>query len=644
MGLRQNNMSLSEAQTRAVAHAEGPCICLAGPGSGKTTVITQRIKYLIEKREVPPTGILVITFTKAAAIEMKERFGRLMGGKYMPVTFGTFHAVFFGILKNAYHYTAANILREEQKYQFLKEIVGRMNLEIEDEAEFLSGITTEISTVKNDRISLEHYYSSNCSEEIFREIYAKYQQKLEAARLLDFDDMLVYTYELLRERKDIREGWQKRFPYILIDEFQDINQIQYDVIRLLAAPKNNLFIVGDDDQSIYRFRGARPEIMLNFGKDYPEAKLIKLEANYRSTENIIKGAGRVIVHNTMRYPKEIHGVKEAGEKIEVHGFVTQPQENTYLVRKVKEYLEGGYRPEDIAVLFRTNTGARLMVSKFMEYNIPFRMRDIMPNIYEHWIAQDMISYIKMAQGCRERKEFLRIINRPKRYVSREALDSMEISFESLRAYYAEKEWMAERIDKLEYDLRLLKNMTPYAAINFIRHGIGYEEYLFDYAQYRRMKPEELYDILNELQEAAKNFKTYEDWFRHMEEYAETLKRQAKEQQQDSHAVIFTTLHSAKGLEFPIVFLADANEGNMPHRKAVLDADMQEERRMFYVGMTRAKEHLHIYYAKEKYGKTLQPSRFVEELKNGGKKQQFGTGLCTGCKARNDSNRKENQKH
>lgn len=612
-------MSLSEAQTRAVAHAEGPCICLAGPGSGKTTVITQRVKYLIEKRGVSPSGILVITFTKAAAIEMKERFGRLMGGKYLPVTFGTFHAVFFGILKNAYHYTAANILREEQKYQFLKEITGRMNLEIEDEAEFLSGITMEISKVKNDRIALEHYYSANCSDEIFREIYGRYQQKLGSARLLDFDDMLVYTYELLKERKDIREGWQRRFPYILIDEFQDINQIQYDVIRLLAAPKNNLFIVGDDDQSIYRFRGARPEIMLNFGKDYPEAKLVKLEANYRSTENIIKAAGRVIVNNTMRYPKEIHGVKAAGEKIEVHGFVTQAQENTFLVRKVKEYLEGGYRPEDIAVLFRTNTGGRLMISKFMEYNIPFRMRDIMPNIYEHWIARDIISYIRMAQGSRERKEFLRVINRPKRYVSREALDSMEISFENLREYYEDKEWMTERIDKLEYDLGLLKNMTPYAAINFIRRGIGYEEYLFDYAQYRRMKPEELYEILNELQEAAKNFKTYDDWFRHMEEYAETLKRQAKEQQ-DSHAVNFTTLHSAKGLEFPIVFLADANEGNMPHRKAVLDADMQEERRMFYVGMTRAKEHLHIYYAREKYGKAMQPSRFIEELKNGSKRR------------------------
>lgn len=613
-------MSLSEEQSRAVAHAEGPCICLAGPGSGKTTVITQRVKHLIEKRGIAPEAILVITFTKAAAVEMKERFERLMGGRRLPVTFGTFHSIFFGILRHAYHYTAANILREEQKYQFLKEIINRMNLEIEDEAEFLSGIIAEISSVKNDRISLEHYYSANCSEEVFREIFEKYQQRLINARLLDFDDMLVYTYELLKERKDIRKGWQKRFPFILIDEFQDINQIQYDIVRFLAEPENHLFVVGDDDQSIYRFRGARPEIMLNFGKDYPDAKLMKLQVNYRSTENIIKGAGRVIANNSMRYPKEIHGVKKAGEKIEVHGFVTQNQENTWLVNKVKEYLEGGYQPENIAVLFRTNTGARLAVQKFMEYNVPFRMRDLMPNIYEHWIARDLISYIKIAQGSRERKEFLRIINRPKRYVSRECLDGMEISFENLRACYSDKDWMTERIDKLEYDLRLIKNMTPYAAINFIRHGIGYEEYLTEYARYRRMKPEELFDVLNELQETVKNFRTFDAWFQHMEEYAETLRLQSKEEQQEKQAVIFTTLHSAKGLEFPIVFLVDVNEGNMPHRKAILDVDIQEERRMFYVGMTRAREHLHIYYAKEKYGKALHPSRFLEELKNHGSRK------------------------
>ncbi|MDY3918519.1 MAG: ATP-dependent helicase [Candidatus Limivivens sp.] len=606
--------NLTRTQSRAVAHRDGPCLCLAGPGSGKTTVITNRTKYLVQKYRVNPMEILVITFTKAAAVEMQERFGRAMGGKRVPVTFGTFHSVFFWILRQAYHYTPANILREEQKYQYLKEIIDRLDLEIEDEGDFISGITAEISMVKNDRISLEHYYSRNCPEEVFRKIYREYHQKLERAGLLDFDDMLVYCYELLSQRRDILEGWQNRFRYILIDEFQDINQIQYDIVKMLAKPANNLFIVGDDDQSIYRFRGARPEIMLNFRKDYPEAEVILLEENFRSTENIIKGAGKVISCNRIRYKKEIHGVKGPGDKIELHGFVNPPQENTYLVKKVQDYIREGYTWKDIAVLFRTNTAGRLAVEKFMEYNLPFRMRDTMPNIYEHWITRNILSYIKMAMGNRERKEFLQIMNRPKRYISREAADAPKISFEELRIFYEEKEWMQDRIDKFENDLLLLKNMTPYAAINYIRHGVGYEEYLTEYAQYRKIRPEELYEVLNELQEAARNFKTYEEWFRHMEEYAKALQEQARQQKGEEDAVTFTTLHSSKGLEFPIVFIMDVNEGSIPHRKAVLDADLQEERRMFYVGMTRAKEHLHLYYVKEKYGKHQEVSRFIEELR------------------------------
>lgn len=606
-------MALSRTQLQAVSHGAGPCITLAGPGSGKTTVITQRVRYLIEKRGILPENILVITFTKAAAMEMRERFGRLMGGQYLPVTFGTFHAVFFAMLKNAYHYTAANILREEQKVQYLKDIMRELRLEAPDGPEFISGLISEISSVKNDRISLEHYYSSNCPEEVFREVFRRYQGRLATERLLDFDDMLVYTYELLAQRKDIREGWQRRFPYILIDEFQDINQLQYDIVRLLAEPGNNLFIVGDDDQSIYRFRGARPEIMLNFRKDYPEAVMIKLEENYRSTENIIRGAGRIIANNTRRYPKAIHGVKGAGEKIEIHGFLTQAQENRYLVQKVKDHLAGGYQPEDIAVLFRTNTGARSLVSLFMEQRIPFRMKDLLPNIYEHWIAKDLLAYMRLAAGGRGRKDFLRIVNRPNRYIGREYLEQPEITFETLRSACGGKEWMEERVERLEFDLRLLGKMKPYAAVNFIRQGIGYDEYLQEYANYRQMKPEELLEVAGELQEAAKSFASLEEWENHIQEYGEVLKRQAKEQQKDTHAVAFTTLHGSKGLEFPIVFLADANEGNMPYRKAVLDTDIQEERRMFYVGMTRAKEHLHIYYAKEKNGKTLRPSRFVEEL-------------------------------
>lgn len=606
--------NLNEAQQNAVAHVNGPCCIVAAPGSGKTTVITERVRHLITECRINPQDILVITFTKAAAIEMKERFQSAMGQTYAPVTFGTFHAIFFGILKHAYHYTADNILREEQKYTFLKEITAKLRLEIDDEVDFLNGLITEISTVKNERINLEHYYSSNCSDEIFRSIYRHYQERLLQANLLDFDDMLLYTYELLKERPDILRGWQRRFRYILIDEFQDINRIQYDIVRMLAEPEQNLFIVGDDDQSIYRFRGAKPEIMLNFGKDYPNAKMILLEENFRSTENIIQASMRLIRHNSMRFPKKIHGVKEAGAKIELHGFQNQSKENLGVIQKVQDYLKEGYTYQDIAILFRTNTGARLIAEKFMEYNLPFRMRDTMPNIYEHWIAKNIITYIRIAMGSRERKDFLQIINRPNRYISRECIDSMQISFENLRTYYEDKEWMIERIDQMEYDIRLLRKMTPYAAINFIRHHVGYEEYLVSYAEYRRIKAEELYEVLNDLQEAAKGFPTYEAWFAHMEEYAEALREQAKDQSRETDAVTFTTLHSSKGLEFPIVFIIDIAEGIIPHNKAVLDADLQEERRMFYVGMTRAKEKLHLYYAKERYGKKLKISRFLEELK------------------------------
>lgn len=607
-------MALSESQKKAVSHVKGPLLCLAGPGSGKTTVITARTRFLIEEKKISSMSILVITFTKAAALEMKERFQVLMGGRSCPVTFGTFHSVFFWILRQAYGLSAANIIREEQKYQFLRELLSQHHLEIEDENEFLAGIIGEISLVKNDRIPLGNYYSKNCSEELFRKFFNGYQEKLQKERLLDFDDMLVMCYELLSQRPDILAGWQKRFRYILIDEFQDINQIQYDTIRLLAASENNLFIVGDDDQSIYRFRGARPEIMLNFKKDYPEAETVTLAENYRSVENIIRAAGKVIKNNHARYPKDIHGVREKGEPIEIHGFVNQGQENGFVLEKVREYQKKGVALRDMAVLFRTNTAARPLVEKFMEYNIPFQMRDSLPNIYEHWIAQDLITYIHMAQGSRKRQDFLKIANRPKRYLSRDVLQDSEISFLSLRRAYEDKDWMLDRLDKLESDLTVISRLKPYAAVNYIRNGVGYEEYLSEYAEYRHIRVEELLEVLNELQEAAKGFDSFEDWFQHMEEYKETLKTQNREKNREEDAVTLTTLHSSKGLEFPVVFIVDINEGTIPHRKATLEADLEEERRMFYVGMTRAKDRLHLYYAKERYGKKQDVSRFLDELR------------------------------
>ena len=608
-------MHISEAQSRAIAHGKGPAIVLAGPGSGKTLVITNRTKYLIENHNVRPEEILVITFTKAAALEMRKRFEKLCGGKQYRVTFGTFHAVFFQILKYAYHYTASNILREDQKYRFLSEIAGRLKLDFEDEREFLSDISGEISLVKNEQIPLEHYYSQSCSEEVFRKVFEQYQARLLGSSLIDFDDMMVYCYQLFQQRRDILARWQQHFRYILVDEFQDINQLQYEIVRMLAEPEQNLFIVGDDDQSIYRFRGAKPEIMLNFRKDYPNAEMILLDENFRSVPPIKEAADLVIRENKNRYHKEIRCAATGGEPVELRAFKTQEQEANYLVKCIRDSVREGYSYSDIAVLTRTNTGGRLAAEKLMEFQIPFRMRDRMPNLYDHWIAGDILSYIRLSLGILERKDFLQVMNRPKRYISRECVDTPRVDFERLRTWYEDKPWMVQRIDKLESDLKIMKNMRPYAAINFIRHGMEYEEYLKEYAQFRRMKQEELLETLEELQESARNFKTHLEWLAHIEEYRKALEEQWQEQKQEEDAVTLSTLHSSKGLEFRQVFILDVNEEVIPHRKAVLEPDIEEERRLFYVGMTRARKKLHLFCIRERYGKRMEPSRFLEVFEN-----------------------------
>lgn len=612
-------MSFNTSQTEAIGHVTGPMLVLAGPGSGKTLVITERTRNLIVKEHISPSEILVITFTKAAAKEMQERFCRRMEGKAYPVTFGTFHAVFFSILKHAYGYRAENIIREEQKYQFLKEIIQKLRLEVEDEKEFIGDILGEIGLVKNTGIPLEHYYPVNCAQEVFHELYRSYEKKLRAKRLIDFDDMLVYCYELLSQRPDILKGWQSRFRYILIDEFQDINKLQFDIVKLLAAPENNLFVVGDDDQSIYRFRGAKPEIMLGFQEVYPQAKKVLLDTNYRSQSLIVESALRLISHNRERFTKDIKASRPAETPVEIKPFPDQYTQNRHLIETILKYRNQGFPYEDMAVLFRTNTQPRLLMEQLLSYNIPFRTRDNIPNLYEHWIAKDILTYIRLAMGSRARADFLKIINRPKRYITRESLDAPTIDFKDWADFYYENKqpWVAERIEQLEADLRVLSRISPFAAINYIRSGIGYEEYLIEYADYRKIKAEELLEVLDELQDGARAFKTYEAWFAHIEEYTKELAELSRQQAQKTEGVSLATLHSSKGLEYPIVFLVDVNEGLMPYKKAVLPAELEEERRMFYVGVTRAKDRLHLYYSRKINGREVEPSRFLEEMRKQG---------------------------
>ncbi len=604
----------NKGQLNAIHHVNGPMLALAGPGSGKTTAMVYRIKYLIEEANVPAARILVITFTRASAREMEERFQQLMGGSACGCTFGTFHSVFFSILKMAYGYRSDNILLEEQKYSMIREIIRNRQLEYEDEEEMVSEIIREMSLMKGDLIPLEHFYSSVVGEEIFRDIYREYEAKVLKLGKLDFDDMMVYCYELLKDRPDILKNLQERFQYILVDEFQDINKIQYEITKMLAAPQNNLFIVGDDDQSIYGFRGAKPDIMLHFKDDYPEGTETLLDVNYRCNRNITEGAVRLISHNKIRFDKKIVSAKDYEEPIQVHHMNTLKDENHHVLEQIQAYHKEGIPYSDMAIIFRTNVQARGIVYQLMEYNIPFQMRDKMPCIYDHFTVQNVLNYIRAGMGVRDRALFLQILNKPNRYLSRNLLTESVVSFEEMRRQAEGKKWAIDNINQMEYELKILPSLKPFAGVNFIRKAIGYDEYLREYADYRHLNVEDLYGVLDELQEMAKQYKTYGDWFDGIDEYRKKLEEHIRQNgKKKEDAITVTTMHSAKGLEFETVFILEANEEMTPYKKAVKPEDIEEERRMFYVAMTRAKSHLHIYDVRSYYNKELAPSRFLEEL-------------------------------
>lgn len=609
-------MSLNHAQTEAVAHNKGPCMVLAGPGSGKTLTIAKRIEYLIMKHKVRPEEILVITFTKYAAWEMKNRTRSICGPSSYAVTFATFHGIYYGILKWAYRLNQSNLLSDEEKYRILREILPGIDWDQEPEADeekdYLQELAIEIGNVKNNCMDIEEYEPVKYTTEKFRKLYRTYEETKKKYRKIDFEDMLIQCRDLFMKRPDILKKWQEKFQYILVDEFQDVNQAQYDVVRMLAAPQDNLFVVGDDDQSVYGFRGAKPGIMKEFMKDYPKARQILLDVNYRSSGYIVKGALRVIGNNKIRFEKKIEAFRKPDETVHVQEVKDPVQEAEYVLERIREYREKGVSYTEMAVLYRTNVDARAMSELMTEYQIPFVMKEHLNNIYEHFIALDMISYLRLSQGEYDRKYFLQIANRPNRYLTRESMKTGNVSYESLRRYYRDKDWMVDRIDQLEWDMKMICDKTPYAAIQYIRKRMGYDEFLKEYAAYRKISSEDLFAVLEEIWQNSKGYGTIKEWFEHIESYGKMLKEQNKKNG-EKEGVNLMTMHAAKGLEFDTVFVIEANEGSCPYKKATADEEIEEERRLFYVAMTRAKRKLVISYVKEKNGKDLLPSRFVSEL-------------------------------
>lgn len=609
-------MSLNHAQTEAVAHNKGPCMVLAGPGSGKTLTIAKRIEYLIMKHKVRPEEILVITFTKYSAWEMKNRTRSICGPSSYAVTFGTFHGIYYGILKWAYRLNQSNLLSDEEKYRILREILPGIDWDQEPEADeekdYLQELAIEIGNVKNNCMDIEEYEPVKYTTEKFRKLYRTYEETKKKYRKIDFEDMLIQCRDLFMKRPDILKKWQEKFQYILVDEFQDVNQAQYDVVRMLAAPQDNLFVVGDDDQSVYGFRGAKPGIMKEFMKDYPKARQILLDVNYRSSGYIVKGALRVIGNNKIRFEKKIEAFRKPDETVHVQEVKDPVQEAEYVLERIREYREKGVSYTEMAVLYRTNVDARAMSELMTEYQIPFVMKEHLNNIYEHFIALDMISYLRLSQGEYDRKYFLQIANRPNRYLTRESMKTGNVSYESLRRYYRDKDWMVDRIDQLEWDMKMICDKTPYAAIQYIRKRMGYDEFLKEYAAYRKISSEDLFAVLEEIWQNSKGYGTIKEWFEHIESYGKMLKEQNKKNG-EKEGVNLMTMHAAKGLEFDTVFVIETNEGSCPYKKATANEEIEEERRLFYVAMTRAKRKLVISYVKEKNGKDLLPSRFVSEL-------------------------------
>ena len=613
-------MKLNKGQEEAVKHGGGPCMVLAPPGSGKTLVVTERTRYLIEERSIKPQEILVITFTRYAAGEMRERFARLTEGKAYPVTFGTFHSVFYGILKCAYGIGASNLLSEKEGLVLLREVLNKEELysvpDRDDEEDLLHELMREIGIVKNSLLHLNEYQSQVLNSQEFAVVFRSYEQQKKKLKKFDFDDMMVQCYALFKSRPDILKRWQEKFTYILVDEFQDINRVQYEIIRMLSFPEHNLFVVGDDDQSIYGFRGAKPELLLYLKQEFPDIRTISLSVNYRSTEFIVGAASRVIHHNESRFFKRIQSSKGSGNAVHVQEVRDDTEESRYVVKEIEKLLANGTKPEEIAVLYRAGMQARRLTEILCEHRVAFETREYIPNFYQHFIAKDMLAYLRLAAGERSRHLFLQIVNRPVRYIARASMEHAEVSFEELRKFYFDKEWMQDIIDQFEVDLRILENMAPYAAIQYIKKRVDYDKFLKEYAKEHQVPYYTLLEVMSELEERCKPYRTVVEWRGQIEVYTKELEelrnlKKGKNKREDK--VQLMTMHAAKGLEFEHVFIIRSNEGEIPYQKAESPEELEEERRMFYVALTRAKLGLCVSYITEKNGNSIQPSRFVGEL-------------------------------
>ncbi len=610
------------AQDEAVNKIEGQMILIACPGSGKTTTLLRRIHHMTADLGIDGGQILMVTFTRAAALHMREQYSASYGASG-GVTFSTIHALCNATLRKFQGITPDQILAESEIREFLRDQVRR-NRAINDKEEFVSDFLTDLTVMRNNRIPAEQF-QPKCTDDLrlFRALATAYDQFREEAHRIDYDDMLLLCADLLQRDGQVRSFLRNRYRYIQVDEYQDTNSVQRDILYAIAGPDGNLAVVGDDDQSIYGFRGARPEIMLarpeimlEFQKDYPNAAVIRMSINYRSGSEIIRQAGALIADNRKRFEKEFVGARSCSGRVTVIPSEDRRTEIGLLVQRIRAEIAGGRRPEEIAVLYRNNSQAEAVADACMDQNLPFSCSDIIRGRYEHWIYRDILAYHRLAAGAGTQRDLVQILNHPNRYLSRDVascgLDQRAMD----KAVYSEDRpyWQVANARKTIaafYDLlRLLKGSGPKRTMEALEYAGDYLQYLSQYAEYRNEDEEELTAIWNQLREDAGGMADFDTWEQFGEEYMARLRESTRERT----GITLSTMHRAKGLEWESVYIIDADEGIHPYKEAESDDELEEERRLFYVAMTRAKDNLTIQYYKTAGGKVLDPSPYLQEIR------------------------------
>ncbi|QQY80195.1 DNA helicase-2/ATP-dependent DNA helicase PcrA [Keratinibaculum paraultunense] len=626
---------LNDRQKEAVLHPEGPLLILAGAGSGKTRVLTHRIAYLIEERKIFPGNILAITFTNKAANEMKERVAELLGGDIGYIWMGTFHSICVRILRQDIdkigYDRSFSIYDRDDQITLMKECIKEQNLNKDIYKE--RSILGNISSLKDAMISPDTYINQNYNDYYRRnvgELYALYQKKLKQNNALDFDDLIIKTLELFRADPMVLDYYQKKFKYIFVDEFQDTNKSQYELIRLLADKHKNLCVVGDDDQSIYKFRGADITNILNFEKDFPNTKIIKLEQNYRSTKNILNVANHVIKNNSERKDKSLWTDNEEGNLVVVETLPDSQEEAYFVANMIEKLMVEGYKPSDFAILYRTNAQSRTFEEVFIKRGIPYKIVGGL-RFYDRKEIKDILAYLKLIQNPVDDISLKRIINVPKRGIGNATMGKIEqYANEVGESIYS----VLQKLDDIpDLSTRAKNSIKGFVEIvnnlmrikeqmsikDFIEEVLKETNYIKELEKQDDIESRTRLENIREFISVAVDFEV-KNPEGNLEDFLATvsLLSDVDKTEDLKNTATMLTVHSAKGLEFPVVFLVGMEEGLFPIFRALdNESELEEERRLCYVAITRAQKLLFITHAKIRtiYGNTSYslPSRFIDEI-------------------------------